>query len=189
MRRRGIVLLGGAMTLIMAIEVMFRLAKVVGINAPEGTVSAVNLHILGDQGYRMAVYLLSFLLAIACWRAFYTSRPKPVFRYAVGALLIKTVVGIFRDAVCMAMDMLGIEGGADSLVSTDGYLVRMIEPTVEIVALALEIVFSVAYVCAFFATVSSLFEANGKTYGAESIVVDSEDGNKGISTRDGDGIR
>ncbi|MBR2460993.1 MAG: hypothetical protein IKB34_07175 [Clostridia bacterium] len=141
-------------------EVLLRIAYAVGMNTPEGMVSAVILHIFELKGYRLALCLLCVLLIAVFFRLASVTGEKPNCRYAVGALGIKTLVGLVGDLSALARQILGI-GAADQITSSDGYLIRMIFPTVSVITDVLDLLFAVAFICAFLATFRELTASNG----------------------------
>lgn len=147
----------GVTILFILFETLISAVSLLGLSHPENGLYAVNTYIIKTDAFKLSVFLLSLTSLIAYSRAEAGKEKKSSFRYAAGALFIRLIITVIAGVALFALSLFGIEGGVvDPLVPTDGYLMRMMEPLVNVVSTALTLVFSVAFICAYFATVSEL---------------------------------
>lgn len=146
----------GVTVLFVLAETLLSAVSLLGLSHPENGIYAVNTYIIKTDAFKISVFLLSLVSLVAYQRAEAGKERKSRYRYAAGALGLRLTVTVIAGAAIFALSLLGIEGGVDPLVPVEGYLMRMIEPLINVVSTALTLVFSVAFICAYFATVSEL---------------------------------
>ena len=147
---------GGITALFVGLETLFTAVGLLGLSAPENAIGAVNTHIFGNLGYKLALVCLSLLVAVVFYLAVGEERKTIPFRYAVTALIVRSIAVVFAIVALWTLARLGLDGGVSSLASPDGYLTKMVDPIIKVLSTATVLVSSVVYLCGYFATVKGL---------------------------------
>ena len=144
---------GGFTALCVAAETLLWSLTVLGVSTPESALHTVNTHVLGSGGYKIAAFILAALTVFLALRYSRISEEGKGFRIAAVALAVRECTLAFTALVSFTLDLLGISGGVDPLISPDGYLIRMVDPLLNVISNAVVLVFSVVYLCAYLAAV------------------------------------
>ena len=144
---------GGVTALLIAVETLLCALSFFGVLHPESALGAVKTHVLESGGYKISAFILAALTVFLLWRYTRTDAERSSVRYALITLCVRTAAVAVTEAAFFAMRLLGVDGGVNTLVSPDGYLIRMVEPLLSVISGTVVAVFSVAYLCAFFASV------------------------------------
>ena len=147
---------GGVTALFVLAETLICAVSLLGVSNPENGSYAINTYIIKSRGFQLSVFLLSLVSLIAYWRTEPQKEKRSHYRYAMGALGIRVLITVISGIAVFVLSLMGIEGGVDPLMPVEGYLMRMIEPLINVVTIGLSLVFSVVFACAYFATVSEL---------------------------------
>ena len=142
---------GGFTAFILALETLFTVVGLLGLSHPENAISAVNTYVFGDLGYKAVSVCLSLLTAVTFYLYAGKKRRALPFRYAANALIARSAAAVILIAVPWALGILGFSGGVGSLVSSDGYLIKMVEPVLKVLATAAISISSMVYICGYFA--------------------------------------
>ena len=143
---------GGVTALCIAIETLLGAFAFLGVSHPESVLDAVKTHVFGSVEYKISVFLLAALTIFICARYMRTQNRCGAIRYALVTLAVREGTVLASDTGHYALRLLGLDGGVNTLVSPDGYLIRMAEPLLSVISGAVVTAFSVAYLCAFFAS-------------------------------------
>lgn len=142
---------GGLTALCVAVETLLWVLSVLGIVTPESVLHTVNTHILGSGGYKIVAFVLAALTVFLALRYSHASEEGKGFHISAIALAVRECTLAVTALAGMALGFLGIGGGVDPLISPDGYLVRMVEPILNVLSGAVVLVFSVVYLCVYLA--------------------------------------
>ena len=149
---------GGITALFVAFETLFAAVGLLGVGTPENAVGAVNTHVFGNFGYKIALVCLSLLVAAVFYLAVGSEWKILPFRYAVTALLVRAIAVIVAVVALWALARLGLDGGVTTLASPDGYLIKMVDPIIRVLSTATVLVSSAIYLCAYVATVNEMLK-------------------------------
>ena len=119
------VAISGVTALYIAAEALLCAVSLLGLSHPENGVYAVNTYIIKSFWYQFTVFLLS-LTSLVSYRMTLEGRNRILpYKYAMGALLTRFIISTVSRLSLFALSLLGMDGGADPLVPTGGYLIRM----------------------------------------------------------------
>ena len=144
---------GGFTALCVAAETLLWSLTVLGVSTPESALHTVKTYILGNSSYKISAFVLAALTAFLMLRYSRISNEGKGFRLVAVSLLVRESALVLTALASMALGYFGISGGIDPLISPDGYLIRMIEPLLNVISDAVVLVFSVVYLCAYLAAV------------------------------------
>ena len=144
---------GGVTALRVALEALLGAFSFLGISQPENALHAVKTYVFGSTDYKIAAFILAALTILICARYMRTQESCTPVRYALITLSVREGVALLSELGHYALGLLGLDGGVNTLVSKDGYLIRMVDPLLGVICGAVVGVFSIAYLCAFFASV------------------------------------
>ena len=153
-RLRVILLIAGGVTALrIALETLIGALSFLGVSHPENALHTVKTHIFGATDYKIAVFLLAVLTVFLCVRYRRTQEGNALDRYLLFTLSVREITAAVGELGHLALKLLGLDGGVNTLVSPDGYLIRMVDPLLSVICGATVTIFSIAYLCAFFASV------------------------------------
>lgn len=144
---------GGVSALRIGLETLIGAFSFLGISHPENALHAVKTYIFGSIDYKIAVFILAALTVFLCIRYMRGQAENAPARYMLITLCVREAAVAVGELGHFALKLLGLDGGVNTLVSQGGYLIRMVEPLLTVISGAVVAVFSVAYLCAFFASV------------------------------------
>ena len=154
-RLRVILLIAGGVTALrIALETLIGALSFLGVSHPENALHTVKTHIFGATDYKIAVFLLAVLTVFLCVRYRRTQEGNALVRYLLFTLSVREVTVAVGESGRFALKLLGIDVGVNTLVSNGGYLIRMVEPLLNVICGATVGIFSIAYLCVFFSLIS-----------------------------------
>ena len=139
---------GGVSALRIALETLISAFSFLGVSHPENALHAVKTYIFGSVDYKIAVFILAALTVFLCARYMRTEKNAPA-RYTLITLCVREATVAVGELGHFALKLLGLDGGVNTLVSPDGYLIRMVDPLLSVICGVTVGIFSIAYVCAF----------------------------------------
>ena len=150
-RLRLILLIAGGVSAIrIALETLISAFSFLGVSHPENALHAVKTYIFGATDYKIVAFILAALTVFLCARYMRTEENAPA-RYTLITLCVREAAVAVGEFGHFALKLLGLDGGVNTLVSPDGYLIRMVDPLLSVICGATVTIFSIAYVCAFLA--------------------------------------
>ena len=159
-RLRVILLIAGGVTALrIALETLIGALSFLGVSHPENALHTVKTHIFGVTDYKMAAFILAALTVFLCARYMRMQDGSAPARYLLLTLSVREITAAVGELGHLALKLLGLDGGVNTLVSPDGYLIRMVDPLLGVICGATVTIFSIAYLCAFFSLISACDEA------------------------------
>ena len=145
---------GGVSALLIAIETLIGALSALGVSHPENGLHTVKTYIFGATDYKSAAFILAALTIFICVRYNRVRQEHKPLRYVLITLCIREGAVAVSELGHYALKLLGIDGGVNTLISKGGYLLRMVDPLITVILGAITAVFSIAYLCAFFVTIT-----------------------------------
>ncbi len=144
---------GGVSALRVTLETLLSVFSSLGVSHPENALYAVKNYIFGSADYKIAVFILAAMTVFLCIRYMRAQAGNAPARYMLITLCVREATVAVGELGHLALKLLGLDGGVNTLVSQGGYLIRMVDPLLGVICGAVVGVFSIAYLCAFFASV------------------------------------
>ena len=153
-RLRVILLIAGGVTALrIALETLIGALSFLGVSHPENALHAVKTYIFGATDYKIVAFILAALTVFLCARYMRTQGGSAPARYLLLTLSVREITAAVGELGHLALKLLGLDGGVNTLVSQGGYLIRMADPLLGVICGATVTIFSIAYLCVFFASV------------------------------------
>ena len=150
---------GGVSALRIAFETLISAFSFLGVSNPENALHAVKTYIFGATDYKIVAFILAALTVFLCARYMRTQDGSAPARYLLLTLSVREITAAVGELGHLALKLLGLDGGVNTLVSPDGYLIRMVDPLLSVICGVTVTIFSIAYLCAFFSLISDCDEA------------------------------